>query len=70
MALRGDVLVYIADGQEEKMIPLRESFAKFLKVPVIIGDITPDMDIRQLREDTEALNKAFGHLVDKHEKEE
>ena len=64
MALRGDNLVYLADGESEKMEKVKESFSKILMVPVLIGELTSDMNVRELRENTLKLTETFKYLID------
>lgn len=64
MAIRGDTLIYLADGKEDAMDKVKESFKKVLKVPIIEAEITEDCNIKELRENALLLNEKFKYLLD------
>ena len=67
MALRGETLVYLADGLEESMDKVKSCFEKFLKVPIVYTDVPEGIDIKQLKDDPVLLNNTFRHLIERRE---
>lgn len=64
MAVRGNNLIYIADGEASKMEEIKESFKKVLNVPVIAEDIVDGCNIRELRDNTVLLNERYNYLIE------
>ncbi len=63
MAVRGDNLIYLADGEASKMDKVKESLLKVLNVPIIDTDIVDGHNIKELRENTTLLNDTFNYLI-------
>ena len=64
MAIRGDRLIYIADGDAESMDKLKKSFGAILSVPVVEAEVVDGMNIKELKENPVLLNDTFKELIE------